>query len=77
MLDRRTVAEDGEGGRMTNFEKLRERPDETIDEVAVRMLIERIKDDVSRKAFNTNCVYGVYPGLFKSVKDWLNSEVEE
>ena len=62
---------------MTNYEKLRERPDETIDEVAVGMLIERIKDDVSRKAFNTNCVYGVYPGVFKSMKEWLGSEVGE
>ena len=62
---------------MTNYEKLRERPDETIDEVAVGMLIERIKDDVSRKAFNTNCVYDVYIELFKSMKEWLNSEVEE
>lgn len=62
---------------MTNYEKLRERPDETIDEVAVGMLIERIKDDVSRKAFNTNCVYDVYIGLFKSMKYWPNSEVEE
>ena len=62
---------------MTNYEKLRERPDETIDEVAVGMLIERIKDDVSMKTFNTNCVYGVYPEMFKSMKDWLNSEVEK
>ena len=62
---------------MTNYEKLRERPDETIDEVAVGMLIERIKDDVNMKMFNTNCVYGVYPEMFKSMKDWLNSEVEE
>ena len=77
MNERRTVAEDGEGGRMRNYEKLIKRPDETIDEVAVRMLIERIKDDVIRKEFNTNCVYGLYPGVFKSMKDWLNSEVEE
>lgn len=62
---------------MTNLEKLGYSKGETVDEVAVGMLIEQIKDDVSRKAFNTNCVYGVYPKVFKSMKDWLGSEVEE
>ena len=62
---------------MTNLEKLGYSENESVDEIAVGMLIERVKDDVSRKIFNTNCAYGVYPRLFKSMKEWLESEVEE
>lgn len=62
---------------MTNLEKLGYSKDETVDEVAVGMLVGRIKDDVDKKRFNTNFVYGVYVGLYKSMKEWLESEAEE
>ena len=62
---------------MTNLEKLGYANGETAEEVAVDMLIERIKDDVDRRMFKTNCVQGVYPRLYKSMKEWLESEMEE
>lgn len=63
--------------KMTNLEKLGYTNGETAEEVAVDVLIERIKDDVDRRIFKTNCVQGVYPCLYKSTKKWLESEVEE
>lgn len=63
--------------KMTNLEKLGYSKDKTVDEVAVDMLIERIKDYVDRKSFNTNWRYGVYVKLYKSMKEWLESEAEE
>lgn len=62
---------------MTNLEKLGYSKDETVDEVAVGMLLERIKDDVDRKLFKTNCIYNPYIELYKSMKAWLESEAEE
>lgn len=62
---------------MTNLEKFGHSKDKTVDEVAVGMFIERIKDDVDRKSFNTNWRYGVYVKLYKSMKEWLESEAEE
>lgn len=62
---------------MTNLEKLGYSKDETVDEVAVGMLLERIKDDVDRKLFKTNWIHNPYIGLHKSMKKWLESEVEE
>ena len=62
---------------MTNLEKFGYSKDETVDEVAVGMLLERIKDDVDRKLFKTNWIHNPYIGLYKSMKKWLESEVEE
>ena len=62
---------------MTNLEKLGYSKDETVDEIAVGMLLERIKDDVDRKLFKTNWIYNLYIGLYKSTKKWLESEEEE
>lgn len=62
---------------MTNLEKLGYSKDETAEKIAVDMLIERIKDDVDKKKFNTNFINGIYHGLYKSMKEWLESEAEE
>ena len=62
---------------MTNLEKLGYSKDETVDEVAVGMLLERIKDDVDRKLFKTNWIYNPYIEMYKSMKKWLESEAEE
>lgn len=62
---------------MTTLEKLGYTNGETAEEVAVDMLIEHIWDDVDGKIFKTNCVHGVYPELYKSLKEWLESEAEE
>lgn len=63
--------------KTTNFEKLGYSRDETVDEVAVGMLLERIRDDVDRKIFKTNWMHNPYIGLYKSMKKWLESEAEE
>ena len=63
--------------KMTNLEKLGYSKDETVDEVAVGMLLERIKDDLDRNLFKTNWIYNPYIELYKSMKEWLESEVEE
>ena len=77
MLDGRTVAEDGEGERMTNKEKLSKITGDTdpVDIAAVKMLLGRIQEDYDRDLFEQN--YDRYLPLYKSMKDWLNSEVEE
>ena len=62
---------------MTNYEKLKTRDDETLEEMAINMMISRISDDVAKKRFNTFVIHGYYYPLYKSMKDWLNSEVEE
>ena len=62
---------------MKNLEKLGYSKDETVDETAVGMLIERIRDDVDSRIFKTNHVHNVYPALYKSMKEWLESEAEE
>ena len=77
MLDGRTVAEDGEGERMTNKEKLSKITGDAdpVDIAAVKMLLGRIQEDYDRDLFEQN--YDRYLPLYKSMKDWLNSEVEE
>ena len=60
---------------MTNLEKLGYSSGETVDEVAVDMLLEHVRDDVERDRFDI--AFPQYVGLYKSMKDWLNSEVEE
>ena len=62
---------------MTNYEKLKTRGDESLDEMAVKMLLSRIDEDVDKKFFNTFRAHNSYFELYKSMKDWLNSEVEE
>lgn len=61
--------------KMTNFEKLGYSKDETADEIAVGMLLERIRDDVEKNRFDA--VFAQYVGLYKSMKEWLESEAEE
>ena len=48
---------------------------ETVDEVAVGMLLERVGDDVERERFDI--AFPQYVGLYKSMKEWLESEAEE
>lgn len=60
---------------MTNLEKLGYSKDETADEIAVDMLLERIRDDVEKNRFDA--VFAQYVGLYKSMKEWLESEAEE
>lgn len=60
---------------MTNLEKLGYSKGETVDEVAVGMLLEQIKDDVWQDRFGI--MFPKYIGLYKSMKEWLESEVEE
>ena len=61
--------------KMTNFEKLGYSKDETADEIAVDMLLERIRDDVEKNRFDA--VFAQYVGLYKSMKEWLESEAEK
>lgn len=61
--------------KMTNLEKLGYSKDETADEIAVGMLLERVRDDVERDRFDI--AFPQYVGLYKSMKEWLESEVEE
>ena len=60
---------------MTNLEKIGYSEGETADEVAVGMLLERVRDDVDRDRFDI--AFPQYVGLYKSMKKWLESEVEE
>ena len=60
---------------MKNLEKLGYSKDETVDEIAVGMLLEQIKNDVWRDCFGTTFLK--YIGLYKSMKEWLESEVEK
>ena len=62
---------------MINYEKMRTQQDETLDEMAVKMLLSQIDEDVDKNFFKTFKLYDSYFGLYKSMKDWLNSEVEE
>lgn len=48
---------------MTNLEKLGYSKNDHVDEVAVGMLLERIRDDVDRKIFKTNWIHAPYIGL--------------
>ena len=62
---------------MTNKEKLSKTTGDTdpVDIAAVKMLLGRMQDDYERDLFEQN--YGQYLYLYRSMKDWLNSEVEE
>ena len=48
---------------------------EPIDEQAVGMLISHISQDIRNSYLESHVEY--YVGLYRSMKDWLNSEVEE
>ena len=61
--------------KMTNFERLAYSKEVPVDEVAVGMLLERIRDDVGRSRFDI--AFPRYIELYKSMKEWLESEVEE
>ena len=62
---------------MTKKEKLSKITGDTdpVDIAAVKMLLGRIQEDYDRDLFEQN--YDRYLPLYKSMKDWLNSEVEE
>ena len=61
----------------TNHEKLSKITGGTdpVDVAAVKMLLGRIQEDYDRDLFGQN--YEQYLPLYKAMKDWLNSEVEE
>ena len=61
----------------TNYVKLSKITGDTdpVDVTAVKMLLGRIWEDYDRDLFEQN--YEQYLPLYKSMKDWLNSEVEE
>ena len=76
MNNRRTAAEDGEGGRMRNFERMNSLMGaEPIDEQAVGMLLNHISREIGSSWIESHVEH--YIGLYRSMKDWLNSEVEE
>ena len=76
MHDRRAAAKDGEDRRMTNLEKLNSLMGaEPIDEQAVGMLLNHISREIGSSWIESHVEY--YVGLYRSMKDWLNSEVEE
>lgn len=61
----------------TNHEKLSKITGDTdpVDIAAVKMLLGKIQEDYGRDLFEQN--YDQYLPLYKAMKDWLNSEVEE
>ena len=63
--------------KYTNHEKLSKitGDTDTVDIVAVKMLLGRIQEDYDRDLFEQN--YEQYLPLYRSMKEWLNSEVEE
>lgn len=61
--------------KVTNLEKLTYSKNDPVDEVAVGMLLERVRDDVEGDRFDM--AFPQYVGLYKSMKEWLESEVEE
>lgn len=62
---------------MTNKEKLSKitGEEDSVDIVAVKMLLTEIQKDYDSDLFEQN--YEKYLSLYRSMKDWLNSEVEE
>lgn len=62
---------------MTNKEKLSKITGEegSVDIAAVKMLLAEIQQDYDRDLFEQN--YEKYLSLYRSMKDWLNSEVEK
>lgn len=65
------------GNFMTNHEKLSSITgfEEPIEIESIKMLLEKIHDDVERGLFESN--YSSYLSLYKSQIEWLNSEVSE
>lgn len=65
------------GNFMTNHEKLSSITgfEEPIEIESIKMLLEKIHDDVERGLFESN--YGSYLSLYKSQIEWLESEVLE
>lgn len=65
------------GKRMTNHEKLAKITgfEEPIETESVKMLLEKIHDDVERGVFESN--YDNYLSLYKTQIEWLESEVLE
>lgn len=62
---------------MTNHEKLAKITgfEEPIETESVKMLLEKIHDDVERGVFESN--YDNYLSLYKTQIEWLESEVLE
>ena len=76
MHDGRTIAKDGECGKMRNFERMNSLMGaEPIDEQAVGMLLNHISREIGSSWIESHVEH--YIGLYRSMKDWLNSEVEE
>lgn len=59
--------------KMTNLERLGYSKDEAADEVAVKMLLERIKNDVELSRFEAS--FPRYVELYRLMKEWLDAEV--
>lgn len=53
---------------MTNYEKLKTSGNESLDEMAVKMLLSRINEDVDKKFFKTFRIHNSYFELYKSMK---------
>lgn len=64
------------GKKITNHENLAKITgiDEPIEIEAVKMLLEKIHDDVEHDLFESN--YDKYLMLYKSQKEWLESECD-
>lgn len=62
---------------MTNHEKLARMTEveEPVEIESVKMLLQKIHDDVERGLFESN--YGSYLSLYKLQIEWLESEVSE
>lgn len=61
---------------MRNFEKMNSLMGaEPIDEQAVGMLLYHISREIGSSWIESHVEH--YIGLYKSMKDWLNSEAEE
>ena len=61
---------------MKNFERMDSLINvEPIDEQAVGMLLTHISREIGSSWIESHVEY--YVGLYKSMKDWMNSEVEE
>ena len=58
---------------MINLERLGYSKDEAAGEVAVAMLLERIKNDVELSRFEA--AFPRYVDLFRLMKEWLDAEV--
>lgn len=59
---------------MTNHEKLTKitGEEEPVEMEAVKMLLEKIHEDVEREAFEEN--FDKYPMMYRNLLEWLNGE---